>query len=240
MQPGYWEETWPRLQIEAARYGLSGGAGLGSLFLLNFSMSVSTFLVEFLPFSWHAASGATGGVVSCASVAALVAAVDRLVSLDPNELRRHCFETVRRDFFIERALGGAVTLGPAMTSSVTPAELYLVERKTPGFLKDYAFRPGSVEIVFRVDGPAGGAVVVCEGVKAIGTWKLSKVVVQFESALVPEDKRVLVLTTNKSETPHSPLQRSSALLSVSEQGSLDSASPVLKLRNFWDAVLLRY
>jgi hypothetical protein len=25
VEAGYWEETWPRIQIEAARYGLSGG-----------------------------------------------------------------------------------------------------------------------------------------------------------------------------------------------------------------------
>ena len=157
---GYWEALWPRLQIEAARYGLAGGGGLGALLLLKLSMGVSTFLVEFLPYSWHASAGATGGLLCGASVAALFSAADRFLSLHASDLQRHCFATVRKDFFVERALGGAVHAGGAMTSAVTPAEIYLTERSAPGFLKAYALRYGSVDLVFTIYGPAGAASVI--------------------------------------------------------------------------------
>jgi hypothetical protein len=97
---------------------------------------------------------------------------------------------VRKDFFVERTLGGAVSLEPALTYRIQPAEVYLTERKTPGFLKDYNFRAGSVEAVFHVKGPAGGAAVLCAASKELGLWKMQTLVVEFEGADVPADKCV--------------------------------------------------
>lgn len=112
------------------------------------------------------------------------------VSLHPQQLQALSYELVRKDFFVERTLGGAVGLEPALTYRIQPAEVYLTERKTPGFLKDYNFRAGSVEAVFRVKGPAGGAAVLCAATKEMGLWKMQALVVEFESADVPADKCV--------------------------------------------------
>ena len=248
--PGFWEAAWPRIQVEGARYGLSGGAVGGSLLLLKFNLGVSVFLVDFLPFSWHASAGATGGLVATAATTAAVVGVDRVFSLHPEGLQRLCFSKVAQDFFVERALGGAVELGPSLTYRVTPAELYLTERKTPGFLKNYAFRPGSVEAVFRVQGPDGGASVLCEGKKTSGGWHVRTLAIEFDSPQIVEEKRLLVLTTDKSDQELAvepiprPLQRAAEMHVVSEGGGAQesgdaSGQGALKLRSLLDIVWLR-
>jgi hypothetical protein len=56
---------------------MTTGAGVGSLLLLKSSLDVTAFLVDFLPYTWHASCGTAGGVLSGAGVAAIIAGVDR-------------------------------------------------------------------------------------------------------------------------------------------------------------------
>ena len=147
---------------------------------------------------------------------------------------------VRKDFLVERTLGGEVTLVPAMTYRIEPAVLYLIERQTPGFLKDYSFRAGSLEQVYRVSGPAGAASVLCVGTKEMGQWKIQTLAVEFEGADVAEDKRVILLQSagdsDRSGLAGSSLPRPrerAAELHAAPLGAgmcAGSDGPVLKLR----------
>lgn len=78
------------------------GAGVGSLLLLKSSLGVSAFLVDFLPYTWHASCGAAGGVVSGAAVAAMIAVVDRAGEI--------CIPKCRHELWCD--VRDAATLGP--------------------------------------------------------------------------------------------------------------------------------
>jgi hypothetical protein len=150
---------------------------------------------------------------------------------------------VRKDFLVERTLGGEVALVPAMTYRIEPAILYLTERQAPGFLKDYSFQAGSLEQVYRVSGPAGAASVMCVGTKEMGQWKIQTLAVEFEGADVAEDKRVILLQSagdsdrsglagSSLSSLSRPRERAAELhaapLSVGMRAGSDG--PVLKLR----------
>lgn len=165
------------------------------------------------------------------------------VSLHPQQLQSVCYEMVRKDFFVERALGGAVNLEPVMTYRIEPAILYLTARKTPGFLKDYKFRAGSLEQVMRVSGPAGAASVLCVASKELGAWKIQTLVVEFESADIAENKRVMLLRSASAQDSgregfedsgsQTPRQRAAELqaAAVGPEMGANSDGPVLKLRS---------
>ena len=91
---------------------------------------------------------------------------------------------------------------------------------------------------------------MCEGKKTSGGWHVRTLAIEFDSPQIVEEKRLLVLTTDKSdqglavEPIPRPLQRAAEMHVVSEGGGAQesgdaSGQGALKLRSLLDIVWLR-
>ena len=91
---------------------------------------------------------------------------------------------------------------------------------------------------------------MCEGKKTSGGWHVVQLVIEFESQQIVEEKRLLVLTTDKSDQELAaepiprPLQRAAEMHVMSDGGGAQqsgdaSGQGALKLRSLMDIVWLR-
>jgi len=198
--PGYWEATWPSIQIQAVRYGLAGAALVGTAKAINFSYELSTFLVtgSAIP----PAVAFLGGFGTGLGVALGGIFAHRAISLDALQLRGTAFALVQRNFTLERTLGGNLRIGDAMGFRVSGAGVTLREkRRMSDYLAPLAWQPAHGTLTFQVGGDLRTAVVSVEASKAWGRHVLSSVHVRVQDGTLDPQLRDLQLLGQPSGEP---------------------------------------
>mmetsp|Transcript_26625 Transcript_26625/g.63241 ORF Transcript_26625/g.63241 Transcript_26625/m.63241 type:complete len:325 (+) Transcript_26625:1-975(+) len=196
--PGYWEMTWPGVQIQAVRYGLAGGALIGTAKAVHFSYELSTFLVT--GSEVPAAVAYMGGFGTAAALSAGALLAHRAVSVDASELRGIAFNTVQRNFLLERVLGGGLRVGDAMASVITAAGVTLREkRRLTHYLAPLAWHPASAHLLFQVAGEDRTAVVTVEVTKLGGKYQIKSLRAEVQDEALPPEERFFQFVGEPSE-----------------------------------------
>ena len=107
-QEGYWEDMWPKIQIEGARYGLLGSVGLFSVAFMRLTYNASTLIIGFLPYDVHASMGHVTGLASAGALAGGLYKFNQVFYIDPVQVHNIAFALAKRDFWLERNLGGKI------------------------------------------------------------------------------------------------------------------------------------
>mmetsp|Transcript_4674 Transcript_4674/g.7516 ORF Transcript_4674/g.7516 Transcript_4674/m.7516 type:complete len:303 (-) Transcript_4674:22-930(-) len=195
----YWEETWPRLQIEAARYGIIAAAAGGSLYLFNFAMGVANFFVTVPAGKAGVALIYGTGAGTAAAIGGGVILANRVISVNPDELKELAFALVKRDFLIERQLGGSLQLGPVNASMVNSAKIVLKDRPGSYYLRDFDWKNGDAKIAFQVVGSAGWAMVTCKATKAMGSYNIEQLAVDVKVESIADTDRLHLLRGKQAD-----------------------------------------
>ncbi|EKX53421.1 hypothetical protein GUITHDRAFT_133139 [Guillardia theta CCMP2712] len=173
-QEGYWEAMWPKIQIEGARYGLMGSVGLFSVALMRLTYNASTLIIGFLPYDVHASMGHVTGFASAGALAGGLYKFNQFFYIDPVQVHKIAFALAKRDFWLERKLGGKIRCDSRFSYAAKPAEIVLVDldlkrTRVPEFMrpyfKEFATKSGSVKLVF--EGEAGKVLICCDVEKGL-------------------------------------------------------------------------
>eukprot|EP00960_Hanusia_phi_P047052 758185-Hanusia_phi.AAC.11 len=167
---GYWEGMWPKIQIEGVRYGFLGSMGLLSVAFMRFTYGASTLVIGFLPYDVHASMGHVSGFLSAGALAGGLYKFNQFFHMDPVQVHNLAFALAKRDFWLERQLSGNIRCDSRFSYTAKPAEVFLVDldlktTRLPLFLrpyfKQYAMKPGNIQLVFEIQGEAGKVLICC-------------------------------------------------------------------------------